>query len=149
MLYGIKILLLSVIPIGSGIYLTRKFDREGKRWWIGAIVFAVTQVILLPLQNYVIAPYLYSLNNSGILPSIPLLLFGGLTLGLSVGVCEEVLRYAMYRWWTKDARSFDSGLLLGAGAGGAASLFLAFQVRKHLKNLLHWIAFRGLTLLSN
>jgi uncharacterized membrane protein YhfC len=127
-IYIVKIILLVAIPIALGVYLTRKFDLEGKWWWIGAVVFCAAQIILMPLNNYIVAPYLYSLNDSGALPPIPLLLFGGLLIGLSMGVCEELLRYAMYRWWAKDARSFESGLLLGAGYGGAASLFLAFQV---------------------
>jgi uncharacterized membrane protein YhfC len=127
-IYILKILLLSSIPIAIGIYLTRKFDLEGKLWWISVIVYGVSQIILLPLENYFLVPYLYSLNGSVLIPSIALLLIGGLILGLSVGVCEEVLRYAMYRWLTKGARSFEGGLLLGAGYGGAAALFLAFQV---------------------
>ncbi len=41
----------------------------------------------------------------------------------------------MYRWWAKDARSFESGLLLGTGHGGAASIILAFLVLYNFVNM--------------
>jgi uncharacterized membrane protein YhfC len=132
--YFIKILFLAGLPIALGIYLVRKFDLEGRWWWIALSIYFISQIILQPLENGLIAPYLYSLNYSGVLPSTEVLIFGGLLIGLCVGFCEELLRYSMYRWWAKDARSFKSGLLLGIGHGGAASIFLAFQVLAYWTN---------------
>jgi uncharacterized membrane protein YhfC len=123
------------IPIALGIFLVRKFDLEGRWWWIGAIVYIISQIILLPLENYVINPYLNNLSYSSNLPSVGVLIFGGLVLGLSSGVCEELLRYAMFRWWTKDARTFESSLLLGTGHGGAASIALACVVFYNFVNM--------------
>ncbi len=51
-----------------------------------------------------------------------------LALGLSAGVFEEVARYAMYRWWRRDARSWSKGLLLGAGHGGIEAIILGALV---------------------
>jgi uncharacterized membrane protein YhfC len=45
-------------------------------------------------------------------------------LGLSAGVFEELSRFVMYRWWAKDARSWGTGLLAGAGHGGAEAIIL-------------------------
>jgi len=133
--YSIDFLLLFSIPIALGVFLVRKFYLEGRWWWIGAIVYIISQIILLPLENYVINPFLNNLSYSGVLPSLGVLIIGGLILGLSTGVCEELLRYSMFRWWTKDARTFESGILLGLGHGGAASIFLGFLVLYNFLNM--------------
>jgi uncharacterized membrane protein YhfC len=138
--YSIDIILLIAIPIALGIFLVRKFDLEGRWWWIGVMVYIISQVILLPLENYVINPFLNNLSYSGSLPSMVVLALGGLILGLCTGVCEELLRYSMFRWWTKDARSFESSLLLGVGHGGAGSIFLALMV---IYNFINMIIFRN------
>jgi uncharacterized membrane protein YhfC len=141
--YTLNILLLFAIPIALGIFLVRKFYLEGRWWWIGAIVYFFSQIIVQPLQNYVINPYLNGLSYSGVLPSVEILILGGLGLGLSVSVCEELLRYVMMRWWAKDARSFESGVLLGAGHGGAASIILAGLV---IYNFVNMIFYRNMDL---
>ena len=133
--YTLDILLMIAIPIALGIFLVRKYDLEGRWWWIGAVVYIVSQIILQPLENYVINPYLNGLSYSSNLPSIEVLIFGGLVLGFCAGVCEELLRYAMLRWWAKDARSFESSLLLGTGQGGAASIALACVVLYNFVNM--------------
>jgi uncharacterized membrane protein YhfC len=46
----------------------------------------------------------------------------------------------MFRWWTKDARSFESSLLLGTGHGGAASIILALLV---IYNFINMAMFRN------
>jgi uncharacterized membrane protein YhfC len=47
---------------------------------------------------------------------------------LSAGIFEEFSRYVMYRWWAKDARSWGTGLLAGAGHGGIEAIFLGLLV---------------------
>ena len=133
--YSLDILVLFAVPIALGVFLVRKYDLEGRWWWIGVMVYIVSQIILQPLQNYVINPFLNNLSYSGTLPSIEDLIIGGLLLGLSAGAFEEFLRYAMFRWWAKDARSFESALLLGTGHGGAASIALAFLVTYNFVNM--------------
>ena len=51
-----------------------------------------------------------------------------MVLGLSAGVWEESFRYFAYRWWAKDARSFDKALMLGAGHGGIEAILLGIYV---------------------
>ena len=142
-LYLLDVILLFGVPIALGVYLVRKVDLEGRWWWIGAVVYVISQVILLPMENYIINPFLNNLSSSGSLPSMVVLIFGGLLLGLSTGVCEELLRYGMFRWWTKDARTFNSSLLLGVGYGGAGSIFLAFVV---IYNFINMLTFRNMDL---
>jgi uncharacterized membrane protein YhfC len=133
--YSLDILILLFLPIALGVFLVRKYDLEGRWWWIGAMVYIVSQVILQPVQNYLFNPFLNNLNSSAKFPSIVVLVFGGLVLGLLVGVVEGLLQYGMFRWWAKDARSFESGLLVGAGYGGAASIALAFLVLYNFVNM--------------
>jgi len=63
--------------------------------------------------------------------------------GLSAGLCEEGARYAMYRWWARDARSWSKALLLGCGHGGAESILFGLLALLSLLNL--WTV-RGLDL---
>jgi uncharacterized membrane protein YhfC len=44
--------------------------------------------------------------------------------GLSAGIFEELARYAGYRWWAKDARSWSKGLLYGSGHGGMEAILV-------------------------
>jgi uncharacterized membrane protein YhfC len=70
---------------------------------------------------------LTALFQNGILPSPPAawqLVFNAIVLGLSAGLFEEISRFAVYRWWVKDARSWGRGLLLGAGHGGIEAMLV-------------------------
>jgi uncharacterized membrane protein YhfC len=141
--YSLDILILFAAPILLGVFLVRKYELEGRWWWIGAIVYGISQALLIPLGNYLLTPFLNNLSNVGTLPSMEVLILGALLLGVSTGVCEEFLRYCMFRWWTKDARTFMSGLLLGTGHGGAASIFLGCFV---LYNFLNMVIYRNMDL---
>jgi YhfC intramembrane metalloprotease len=46
--------------------------------------------------------------------------------GLSAGVCEEVARYLMYRYWivSRGDRRFQVGVLLGSGHGGCEAMIV-------------------------
>lgn len=52
-----------------------------------------------------------------------LILFG-LIVGLSAGVFEEAARYISYRTWAKEARTWEQGLMFGAGHGGIEAILL-------------------------
>ncbi len=115
-------LLMILLPIGLGIYLTRKLSLGWRLWWIGAGTFVLSQVGHIPF-NY----GLTALFRNGILPKPPETwtpYFNPVVLGLSAGLWEELARYAVYRWWAKDARWWGKGLLLGAGHGGIEAIIL-------------------------
>ena len=119
-------LLMIVLPAALGIFLTRRFHLGWRIWWIGAATFVLSQVGHIPF-NYVLT----LLFQRGVLPTPPLdwqLPFNALVLGLSSGLWEEWFRYIAYRWWARDARSWKSGLLLGAGHGGAEAIILGILV---------------------
>lgn len=111
------------MPIGLAIYLTHKFNSSWRLWWIGGFTFILSQIVHIPFNSLLLNPQLSLFNDSPLPKPLPLIL-SGLALGLSAGIFEEFARYAMYRWWAKDARSWRSGLLAGAGHGGMEAILL-------------------------
>lgn len=119
-------ILMIAMPICLGIYLTHKFQMSWRLWWIGAATFTLSQVGHIPFNMA-----LTSLFQKGILPTPPenwSLIFNAVLLGLSAGLWEECARYATYRWWAKDARTWRKGIMLGAGHGGIEAILLGVLV---------------------
>jgi uncharacterized membrane protein YhfC len=114
--------LMIAMPIVLGIYLARRFKLGWRLWWIGAATFVLSQVGHIPF-NWVMS---ILLNKTALVnwPHTAQTVFNVVFLGLSAGLWEEGARYAMYRWWAKDARSWRKGLLTGAGHGGAEAIIL-------------------------
>jgi len=136
--YFINGFLMMAMPVALGIYLTRKFDSGWRLWLIGGAVFVLSQVGHIPFNAGV-----GLLFQKGILPGIPpawQLPFSIVFLGLSAGLFEELARYAMFRWWAKDARSWRAAILTGAGHGGAEAIILGALV---LFNYVVMLAMRG------
>jgi len=130
--------LMIAVPVGLGIYLTRRWKFGGRIWWIGAATFILSQVGHIPF-NWAIGKLL---NQSGMVswnPTIQLL-FNAIFLGLSAGIFEEGTRYLVLRWWAKDARSWRNGVLFGAGHGGAEAILLGVLV---LYGFLQMVALRS------
>jgi uncharacterized membrane protein YhfC len=110
------------LAIGLGVFLTRRFDLGWRLFWIGAATFILSQVGHIPFNAGLTA-----LFRNGVLPAPPAawqLPFNVVVLGLSAGLFEELARYAAYRWWAKEARSWAQGLLLGAGHGGIEAMLV-------------------------
>jgi uncharacterized membrane protein YhfC len=121
-LFPLNGLLMLALPVGLGIVLTRRFRMDWRLWWIGAATFVLSQVGHIPFNSM-----LTQLFQRGILPAPPAewrLVFNLIVLGLSAGLWEETARYAAYRWWARDARTWKKGLLLGAGHGGIEAIIL-------------------------
>jgi uncharacterized membrane protein YhfC len=127
-------LLMILMPVALGISLTRVFGLGWRLFWIGAATFVLSQVGHLPF-NYALT----LLFRGEILPAPPeawQLPFNAVVLGLSAGLWEECARYATYRWWAKDARSWRKGLLLGAGHGGIEAIIFGLLVLLTVANML-------------
>jgi uncharacterized membrane protein YhfC len=136
-------LLMVVMPLGLGIFLTRRFGLGWRIWLIGAATFILSQVGHIPFNQG-----LTLLFQRGTLPSPPpewRLPFNALILGLSAGLWEELARYSAFRWWAKDARTWRKGVLMGAGHGGAEAIILGALVLYSFAQLL---ALRGQDLTS-
>jgi uncharacterized membrane protein YhfC len=126
------------MPIGLAIYLTRHWRLGWGLWLIGAATFVLSQVGHIPFNAAVSA----ILNKTSMVTwSKPnQLVFNAIFLGLSAGLFEELFRYGMFRWWAKDARSWKTGVLAGAGHGGAEAIILGVLV---------FVAFLQLTVYRN
>jgi uncharacterized membrane protein YhfC len=95
---------------------------EWRLFWIGMATFIASYII-----QYFGVGYLSFLSSSKILINMSYsgqMVFKAVFLGLSAGIVEEFARYAFYRWWAKDARSWESGLLMGSGHGGMEAIFV-------------------------
>jgi len=119
-------LLMILIPIGLGIYLTRRFKLGWRLWWIGGAAFILSQIGHIPF-NYLL-DQLFQRGQLSAPPETWRSLFNALVLGLSAGLWEEITLYAVYRWWAKDARSWKQGIIVGAGRGGIESILIGVYV---------------------
>jgi uncharacterized membrane protein YhfC len=110
------------LPIGLGIFLTRRLRLGWRLFWIGGAVFVFSQIGHIPFNALV-----GLLFQRGVLPVPPpewILPFNAVFGGLSAGIFEEVARHLMYRFWVKEARWWGEGVLLGAGHAGAEAIIL-------------------------
>ena len=117
---------MMALPVGLAIYLCRKFGMGWRLIGIGAATFVLSQAGHLPFNAG-----LTLLFQQKILPSPPQSWahgFNAAVLGLSAGLWEELSRYAVYRWWAKDARQWRQGVLMGVGHGGMEALLLGALV---------------------
>ena len=124
--YFLNGFLMIAMPIGLTIYLTRKFKQGWRLFWIGAATLIFSQIFHIPF-NALVSPVF---NQFGFI-ALPVVLQNvilSVFLGLSAGLFEELSRYAMYRWWAKDARSWGKGLLAGVGHGGSEAIILGLLV---------------------
>lgn len=131
-------LIMIALPILIGIFISRKFNPGWRLWWIGAATFVLSQIGHIPFNGAV-----GLLMQRGVLPSPSAryeLLFSAVFLGLSAGLWEEGMRFATYRWWAKDARSWSKGLMLGVGHGGIEAILFGLIV---LLNFMVMLALRG------
>jgi uncharacterized membrane protein YhfC len=124
--YFLNGFLMIAMPVGLTIYLTRKFKRGWRLFWIGAGTFIFSQVLHIPF-NALVSP-VFSQSGFMSLPVVWQNIILSVFYGLSAGLFEELSRYAMYRWWAKDARSWGAGLLTGAGHGGIEAIILGLLV---------------------
>ena len=126
------------MPIGLAIYLTSRWNLSGRIWWIGAVTFILSQAAHIPF-NWGFGKIL---NQTGMVAWDPKfqLIFNAVFLGLSAGIFEEGARYLVLRWWAKKARSWRTGVLFGAGHGGAEAIILGTLV---LYSFLQFAALRN------
>ncbi len=118
LLYFLNALLMIGLGLGLGAWLTRRFRLGWRLYWIGAATFLLSQVGHIPFNAFLLTPRLP--QGGGTLA----LAAASIALGLSAGLWEEGLRYLVLRLWAKDARSWRTALLFGAGHGGLEAILL-------------------------
>jgi uncharacterized membrane protein YhfC len=134
-------LLMILLPIGWGLFIWKRYQTRWRFFWIGVGTMVLAQIGHIPFNA--LLTYLF---QAGVLPKPPLSwapVFNAVVLGLSAGVWEETFRYFAFRWWAKDARSFEKALMLGAGHGGIEAIVLGVYV---LYILLQMVALRNMDL---
>ena len=115
-------LLMIAMPIALGIYLARRTGQRWKLYLVGAVLFVASQVQHIPFNLVVLNPILEQLGfGDGSFNAS--LVVGALLLGLFAGLFEEITRWLGLRYWIKEARSWSSSLMYGAGWGGISMRF--------------------------
>ncbi len=124
--YAINGLLMIAMPVGLAILLTRRWKFAGRIWWIGALTFVFSQVGHIPF-NALVKPLFNHFAFIALHPTIQLFI-QAIFYGLSAGLFEEGARYLILRFWLKEARSWRTGILFGAGHGGAEAIIFGALV---------------------
>ncbi|MBI5932787.1 MAG: YhfC family intramembrane metalloprotease [Chloroflexi bacterium] len=122
---SISILGMIVLPILLGFWLTRKFKLSWKLFFAGAATFIASQILHIP---FLVG--MTGLFNNGTLPSPPAAwatAFNAVFLGLAAGVFEETSRWVLFKFFLKKNRTWNEGVLVGAGHGGVEAFFLGLM----------------------
>lgn len=114
--YALNFLLMLAMPLVLARFIARQRGPGWGLFGIGAVTFVLSQVGHIPF-NWLV------LQRFELVPIDNLLLLAGFA-GLSAGLFEEGARYLTFRFWTKDARTWGRGLMLGAGHGGIEAILL-------------------------
>jgi uncharacterized membrane protein YhfC len=118
----IGVLGMILLPLLLGFWLVRKFKLSWKLFFAGALAFIASQVLHIPFLQA-----LTSLFNNGVLPTPPPAwntIFNAVLLGLLAGIFEETARYILFKFFLKKARTWQEGILVGAGHGGVEAIIL-------------------------
>lgn len=114
-------ILMIGIPLVLGLFLSHKFKLDLGLFGVGAITFIGSQVFHIPFNQWLLNPFLEWLNLQPEPGSLDLAV-AGFFLGLSAGVFEETARYIVLRRWLPWARTWEEGLMFGAGHGGIEAI---------------------------
>src|SRR5512139_2670223 len=113
--YVIAFLGMIILPILLGIWLSRRLRLSWKLLLAGALTFIASQVLHIPLVLWLTAAF-----QDGTLPAIPqawALIFNAVLLGLLAGLFEQTARYLLFKFILKRARTWEEGMMVGAGHG--------------------------------
>lgn len=115
---ALTVLWMILLPVVVGLWLARRWKTGLGLWGVGAATFVASQVLHLPFNEWVLGPMIQRWGVEGSVALVASL------YGLSAGVFEEGMRYLVYRFWVKEARTWRQGVLFGAGHGGIEAILL-------------------------
>jgi uncharacterized membrane protein YhfC len=104
-------------PLALAMLLRRRWKVPWRLFGIGLFAFTVSKVIQVPLQMW----------TKGKIVQLAAPLQFGIML-LFAPLCEELARYAAFRWFAKNARSFRESVFVGIGHGGFEAIFFGVLV---------------------
>jgi uncharacterized membrane protein YhfC len=114
-------ILMIGIPLVLGLVLSRHFKLDLGLFGVGAMTFIGSQIFHIPFNQWLLNPFLERLNLQPEPGSLDLAV-AGFFLGLSAGIFEETARYIVLRRWLPQARTWEEGLMFGAGHGGIEAI---------------------------
>jgi uncharacterized membrane protein YhfC len=114
--YFLNAVIMIAVGLVVGWVIVWRYHLPWRYFGVGAITFILSQVGHIPF-NGLISGWLFPGGNPAA-DNLPGVLAVAVFVGLSSGFFEESARGLMYRFALKDARSWASGLLAGAGHGG-------------------------------
>jgi uncharacterized membrane protein YhfC len=126
-----EIMVMLGAPVLLGLWLRRKWGLPWTLFLIGSMTFVASQVVHIPLNAGLTALFRQDWLPAVLVPqpSSPWILpFNAVVLGLTAGLCEELARYFVLRFWLKEARSWRHAVVFGAGHGGLESWFAGLLV---------------------
>ena len=122
----VQILIMFCAPAVLGLLLRKRFETKWVLFGIGAVTFIASQVVHVPLNMGLTA--LFAQEWMPKPPEAWYMPFNAVVLGLTAGLCEEVARYLVYRFWAREARTWRQALMFGAGHGGIESVITGVLV---------------------
>jgi uncharacterized membrane protein YhfC len=114
------------LALGLGLFLHHRLGLRWRLFTAGVLTFIASQVVHIPLLIGITA--LFAQN---VLPGPPAewrLPFNAVVLGLLAGLCEEIARWAAYRYFIRSARTWHEALMFGAGHGGIEAILSGLTV---------------------
>lgn len=117
----VSIAIMIIGPFIAAIVLRGRLNAGWRIFWLGALVFVVSQMVLrIPIVGFIQASLAPQLASS------PMLSFGfGFALAFTAALFETGGRYVGYRFLLKrDAKTWDNGVMFGLGHGGIESTVL-------------------------
>lgn len=118
-------LLMIAMPIALAIAFRRRWGVRASLFGAGALTFIASQVVHLPLLALISWPFQQHWLT---MPPEWKLPFNALVGGLTAGLCEEIARYVAFRRFLKTTRTWQEGLMFGAGHGGIEAIILGVLV---------------------
>ncbi|WP_373898690.1 YhfC family intramembrane metalloprotease [Haloimpatiens sp. FM7315] len=120
MFLTINIIICFSIPFGYIAYLIIGKKKMLKPFFIGALVFLVSQVFLrIPILKYILP----KIDNYNIITAAyPII--NCIILGLTAGIFEEIGRFLGFKFFLKKNRTWFSGLSFGIGHGGIEAIII-------------------------
>jgi uncharacterized membrane protein YhfC len=113
--------LIFIMAIGLGFFLIRRFNLGWRLFFVGGAAYLGAQIISIVVMGSIQS------QIQTITPSLPAQLLLTLLFVVILMGIEEGARYAMYRWWARDIRTWEEGLMLGAGHGGVEVILIGLM----------------------
>lgn len=116
-------LIMLGLPLLVAAALMRKHKLSWRLFFYGAIAFAVSQILEIPFNRYLLQPLVEMINGQPLAEASNLGM-GGILFALSAGVFEESSRAIVYWVSLREYTRWKDAVLYGVGHGGLEAIFL-------------------------